>query len=259
MQTHWLDKFERRFGWLRIPHLLPFIIIAQIIVFFLIMGADEPREVEARLTLLGFEVLGGDWYRVLTFYFLPITDSPIFNVIGWYMLWVFGVPLIQEWGEFKFTVFVLTTWIMSIIVALAFPLVPVMNSFALGTFFLAFARLYPNYTILAAFVLPIQARWIGWISWGMMLAAFFSSPPLRPQILAAISGYLLIFGADTVRDIRHKERGRKFRQQTRQHEMAATHVCVVCGKTDLTDPEMEFRYVGEQCYCIECMDQIPKT
>jgi Pyruvate/2-oxoacid:ferredoxin oxidoreductase delta subunit len=33
------------------------------------------------------------------------------------------------------------------------------------------------------------------------------------------------------------------------------HRCRVCGKTDLTDPQMDFRYcskcAGNQCYCPE--------
>jgi hypothetical protein len=49
-------------------------------------------------------------------------------------------------------------------------------------------------------------------------------------------------------------------QQTRQfsaqrEEDEPRHRCHKCGKTDLTHPQIEFRYcskcVGEECYCSE--------
>ena len=45
------------------------------------------------------------------------------------------------------------------------------------------------------------------------------------------------------------------RRQARKEANGSTRVCAVCGRTNLTDPELDFRYcsrcAGYHCFCSE--------
>ena len=70
---------------------------------------------------------------------------------------------------------------------------------------------------------------------------------------------LLLFFAGEITQ-RVKTGRRNMQQQVRRTAMREVseeprHRCVVCGKTDRTHPQLDFRYcsqcVGEECYCSE--------
>ena len=93
--------------------------------------------------------------------------------------------------------------------------------------------------------------------------------------LIAIANYFLFFGKDVVNVIPLSWRiklGRTFKKQpvkktgtvpfpntpprpaaTAKVQTPYTHKCTVCGRTDVTNPELEFRYCsrcnGYHCYC----------
>ena len=75
--------------------------------------------------------------------------------------------------------------------------------------------------------------------------------PTKIVIILSFTNYLLFFAIPFLQGIRYA------RQQTKRREAfekAASpqnpyrHKCSVCGKTDVTDPEMIFKY----CVCKEC-------
>jgi hypothetical protein len=82
----------------------------------------------------------------------------------------------------------------------------------------------------------------------------FGDTGLRLQIAAPIVTFLLFFGGDLLRTLQQGKRTRA-RKAERTAEGVPRHVCHVCGKTDLTNPELDFRYcskcAGDQCYCPE--------
>ncbi len=57
--------------------------------------------------------------------------------------------------------------------------------------------------------------------------------------------------------MRYRQRTRAFEARRAEDKAGpkARHRCHVCGKTNLTNPEMDFRYcsrcAGDQCYCPE--------
>jgi hypothetical protein len=77
----------------------------------------------------------------------------------------------------------------------------------------------------------------------------------RLQIFAAVAAFFLFFGPDMLRSVRQTQRTRVRRVEKEKEEAAPRHVCHVCGKTDRSHPNLDFRYcskcAGDQCYCPE--------
>ena len=97
-------------------------------------------------------------------------------------------------------------------------------------------------------------KWLALFAWvGYGVSFFLGAWPERLQILASVGNFLIFFSSDIFRGARQGQRvmARKAREFAEAGE--PRHRCAVCGKTDLTNPEMDFRYcskcAGDQCYC----------
>jgi hypothetical protein len=136
------------------------------------------------------------------------------------------------------------------------------NAFLYGTVFLAFARLYPEFTMYIFFVLPVKIRWLALLTWIMYgVTLLFSQSWLeRAMVVAAVFNYLVFFGRDLVRDMQHRHRKMQFQSRSLQGgklkkggKMA--HECHVCGLSSADSPKTAFRYCSEcggaYCYCPE--------
>jgi len=77
-----LDKLERRFYKYSIPNLTIILIIGQIIFFGLNYSEVVPLE---DFMLSGREILAGQYWRILSFLFIPVTDSLIFAFFAFYL------------------------------------------------------------------------------------------------------------------------------------------------------------------------------
>ena len=150
------------------------------------------------------------------------------------------------------------------------------------TLFLSYATLYPNAHFLLLFIIPVKA-WIfalvdlvltviDIISLSVPVFAF----PHNLFPLVAIANYLLFFGKDVLNILPttwQVNARRAFKKNDKKtgtvpfptagsyQATVATptapynHRCTVCGRTDVTNPELEFRYCsrcnGYHCYCEE--------
>jgi len=139
---------------------------------------------------------------------------------------------------------------------------------------LTFATTHPDSQFLIFFIIPIKA-WVMGIIYLVLIAAeiFNMSYPvmLFPHNLFPLVGLLnyLLFAGKDVRNLfpflknrRQYKPAKKasgtipFRQNEAPSQKQAapyTHRCTVCGRTDMTNPELEFRYCsrcnGYFCYC----------
>ena len=144
--------------------------------------------------------------------------------------------------------------------------------------FFAFATLFPDMQVLFFFVIPMKVKWLAWLD-----AAYFAYEVVRclaaGQFLyalipvVAVLNYLLFFVSDITGQVSQWRQRAKFRAGTRQGGFGGNpkvvnfhnaktqakgnylHRCAVCGKTDVTNPNMEFRYCsrcnGYYCYCAD--------
>ncbi len=122
--------------------------------------------------------------------------------------------------------------------------------------FLAFAYLYPDFTMYIFLILPVKARWMALFMWAGYAFSFVTGDlPGRLAILAAVGNFLVFFARDIVLDLKTGRR-RMQTQSARLRETAEQgprHRCYVCNRNSDTDPELDFRYcsqcAGDQCYC----------
>ena len=139
---------------------------------------------------------------------------------------------------------------------------------------LTFATLYPDSQFLIMFIIPIKGWVIGLIYLAIELISVFNLTlpvlyfPHNLFPLVALGNYLLFMGKDVLNLIPYSWRTKRkptakkitytgtipFRpQQVEPRKPEYSHRCTVCGRTDVTDPELEFRYCsrcsGYHCYC----------
>ena len=139
---------------------------------------------------------------------------------------------------------------------------------------LTFATTHPDSQFLILFVVPIKAWVMGLIYLVLIAAEIFNmSVPdmLFPHNLFPLIGllnYLLFAGKDVCNlfpflksrrfQTPHKPRPSggpiPYKQHTTKQESANySHRCTICGRTDVSNPELEFRYCsrcnGYFCYC----------
>ncbi|HEX2769736.1 MAG TPA: hypothetical protein VHN12_10680, partial [Geobacteraceae bacterium] len=148
-------------------------------------------------------------------------------------------------------IFLLIGYLMTVAASFLIPAVPVSNAFIGGSVFLAFAFLYPDFVLQLFFILPVRIKWLALITWlGYGYLILFGDWSSRLLILASICNFLLFFARDL--GWMMKSSGRQLAKQGRQRSLrdeGPFHRCTVCGITDKSHPQMDFRY------CPQCMVQ----
>jgi hypothetical protein len=254
-----LDKLERRLGRFAIPNLSLYLVIGQVFVLLSAMlGLLDLRY----FVFVPDLAMQGEWWRAITFIFMPPPAGLfgyLFTAFAWYIFYLMGGALEGFWGEFRYNLFLFTGLVLTVAAAFVTPQAPTTNLFIATSVFLAFAWLNPDFELSIFFILPVKIKWLALFSWlanGYYLIR--GDWPLRMQILASVSNFLIFFAGDIVRTMRHRKRTMvqaAERIATANDEPEARHRCVTCGKTNLTDPQMDFRYcskcAGDQCYCAD--------
>src|SRR5579859_6105157 len=213
MNAAWVERLERRIGFLSAPGLPTF--VAGMTALVGVLEMLKPEFVGA-LVLDPALLLRGQFWRALTFLVVPPPLGPLGSL--WLILWVALLyaclrALELAWGDFKFTVFLalgaLATAAGALVVAgLAalngMPGVAFGNSVVILSAFLAFARLMPDRELLVMFVLPVKLRWLAVLA-GLWTALDFASSGIarKVEIAAGLTPYFLFFGPGHWRDLRY--------------------------------------------------------
>jgi hypothetical protein len=244
---------QRRWGGWAVPNPTVAILGMQVIAF--IFYQMEPEFIE-RLVLVGQKVYAGEVWRLLTFMAVPPTTNLIFAFFAWYLFFLMGTALEQTWGNFRYNLYLLVGILSTIGVALVLPTMPVTNAFVLGSVFLAFAYLFPDFVLSLFFILPVKIKWLALLTWvGYAFTAVVGSWTERLLVAASVGNFLLFFGPSLLRQGRASQR-RMVQQAGRAvHKDKPFHRCEVCGITDKSNPEMDFRYCskcsGQHGYCTQ--------
>ena len=252
-----LDKLERRFGFLGIPGLIRIVIGFTALVYVLVY---LDRGFESFLTLDPALILRGQVWRLVTYIFIPRTFSPLWVLLALWFLWFIGEGLERAWGSFRLTLYFVVGMIGTTIAAFFFGS-DFSNRMLLGSLFFAFARFYPDEIIYILFILPVKIKWLAWAAAAILLAKFFIGPmSYRMALVAAFANYFIFFGPEIIRQATHRRevstRRRRFEEHSRSAD-DALHRCAVCGATELSDPNLDFRVArdGEEY----CMAHLPKA
>jgi membrane associated rhomboid family serine protease len=248
-----LDKLERRIGFIAIPGLIRAVVALTALVFLLVLLNPG---FEKFLALNPALIMRGEVWRLITYIFLPQTLSPLWLVLALWFLWFIGEGLERAWGAFRLTLYFFVGMIGTTIAAFAARDTSFSNSMLVAALFFAFATFFPDEIIYIFFILPVKVKWLAWVSAAFLFYGFVvGSNAYRFALVAALSNYLIFFGPGFIHRVRHRQevatRRRRFELQTRSEE-EPLHRCAVCGATELSDPNREFRVSrnGEE-YCLE--------
>ncbi len=251
-----LDKLERRFGFLGIPGLTRIIVGLTALVWGLIWLNPDFR---FALDLDPARIRHGEVWRLVTYIFVPQTLS-LWVVLALWFLWFIGEGLERAWGPFRFTLYFVIGMIGTTVAAFFFG-GNFSNGMLITSLFFAFARFYPDEVIYILFILPVKIKWLAWIFAAFLLFGFVLGPnSYRAALVAAFANYFIFFGPEIIHEARHRRdvSTRRKRFETDSRSPAETlHRCAVCGATELSDPNLDFRVAsdGEEY----CMAHLPKA
>ena len=262
-----LAKLERRLGWMAVPNITVFIVFGQTCAYILSMAkpgpGGSPSPILIEMALIPGLVLKGEVWRLFSFIFFPPTigtisffDNPIFAFFALYFFYFMGQALEANWGTFRYNVYLLIAYVMTLAAAFSNLEEVATNAFIGTSVFLAFAYLFPEFVIYLFLVLPVKVKWLGMLTWVLSLVGFMTGDlQTKLLIVASVVNFLLFFGRDIVQHIRTGHRRLQTQAARIQDRDKPFHVCAVCGITDKTHPKMDFRYcpmcVGSWGYCTE--------
>lgn len=260
-----LDKLQRKFGRFAIPNLTLVIIAGQVFFYLLnytnpeILGnafAPDGEFAHGKIDLVPSLVMAGQLWRLVTFIFTPPLAHPIFMIFAWYIFFLMGTALESTWGSFRYNLFLLIAYLATVVAAFTVPAAPATTIFIGGSVFLAFAYMFPDFKLFIFFVLPVKIKWLAMLTWFMYLMVVINGNPHEIGLLvASLLNYFLFFGRDIVFRVRTGHRRMRSRAKHVARQNTPRHCCRICGKNNLTHPDMDFRYCSQcmdaSCYCEE--------
>lgn len=272
---NWLDKMERRFGRYAIPNLTAFLLAGYVIGYGIVRFVPD---LLVWITLEPALILRGQVWRLISWVLVPPTTdiiSLLFLVLLYYSL---GMALERTWGTFRYNVYIFSGILFTVIAVFVMYGVMYLTSSQqistsivglIGTnyitmsIFLAFSAIYPDMEVLLFFILPIKMKWMAFVYGAMAMFSFLTGGiAVKVAIGASLLNFIIFFlSSRNTRQFHPKERARKakFHREKEAPRMTyaggARHRCAVCGKTELDDPSLEFRYCskcnGNFEYCQE--------
>ena len=186
-----------------------------------------------------------------------------------------GTALERTWGSFRYNVYFFSGLLFTVLavfglyafyyfgygVEVALSTVSLVSTnYITMSIFLAFAAIYPDMEVLLYFILPIKMKWMALV-YVVMAAYYFVRGGIgtRVAIGASLLNFIIFFlSSRNMRRFGPGERARKakFKRQSAPHMKyanGAKHRCAVCGRTELDDPCLEFRFCskcnGNYEYC----------
>jgi len=228
-----LARLERRIGRFAIHNLITYVVGAMALVFVLEL---LKKGYLSYLTLDPTLMRQGQYWRAISYLFIPPSAHPIFLIFVLQMYWIIGRSLEEAWGAFKLNVYYFLGMIGTTAAALILGQ-PMTNTYINLSLFLAFATVFPDYEIYLFFLLPVRVKWLGLISGAFLgYAVVTGSMAARIAIAAAIVNYLLFFGKrliELARGVKTMAKQQPKRAQfAREPERRAPRTCVTCGLSD---------------------------
>ena len=261
-----------------IPNLMLYITVGSAIVYLLSM-IDESNTLYYALCFDRTLILQGQIWRLFTYVFTDSGSNLLITMIGLLCYFSLGRAMENIWGTFRFNLFYLGGVVLMDIFCMLFGGWADVSYLNLSLL-LGYATLYPNAHFLLFFIIPVKA-WIlalfylAVTVYNVVILSYMGMFPNNLFPLVAIANYLLFFGKDVLNVIPlswrinakrlFKKKAPKktgsipfppagsYQASTATVKEPYTHKCTVCGRTDVTNPELEFRYCsrcnGYHCYC----------
>ena len=258
-----------------IRNLMLYINLGTIAVFFLTY-MDPSQAVPAWLCFDRDLILRGQVWRLFSYVFLDFSGNILLTALLMMCYYSLGQAIENYWGTFRFNLFYFTGVVLMDVYCLIFG--GAASPYYLHlSLFLAYATMYPDAQFVLFFIVPIRARYLAMFDLFVIFMGVFNSFPQNLFPLIALGNYFLAFGSECMSLLpdswrlnanRAVKKAKNPQAKTIPFNTAGsyqathtkpkapyTHKCTVCGKTDLDDPTLEFRYcskcMGYHCYCSE--------
>ena len=137
--------------------------------------------------------------------------------------------------------------------------------------FLAYAMTFPEARVLLFFIIPIKVKWLGFVyaavlaydfingaGYALALGSMYAFMDLfyRIAMVASLANFLVFFFTTRKRVMispKQMKRRQEFKTQVHKRPEITKHKCAICGRTDESNPELEFRFCskceGNYEYC----------
>ena len=219
-------------------------------------------------------ILQGQIWRLISYPLTYRIDNLLLMAVSLFCYYSLGQAMESIWGTLRFNLFYLTGILMMDVFCLIFGGRADVTYLNLSLF-LSYATLFPNAQFLLFFIIPVKAWIFALFDLAIVLMDLMLYPfPYNLFSVISLANYFLFFGKDVLNVIPMSWRinaGRLFRKQPQKKAKVIqfnagsyeatkatpkapyTHRCTVCGRTDISNPELEFRYCsrckGYYCYC----------
>ena len=259
-----------------IPNLMMYIALGSALVYVMTM-IDNTYALYNILCFDRASILQGQVWRLLTY---PLTfdmGNIFYTAIGLLCYYSLGRAIENSWGTLRFNLFYFSGILLMDIYCMIFGGYATADYLNLSLF-LAYATMYPDAQFLFLFIIPIKARIFALLDLLLVVFGLLMYPfPANLFSVISLANYFLFFGKDVVNVFPMSWRmnaRRLFRKAPAKQKKAKTipfptagsyqatvatpqapytHRCVICGRTDVSNPELEFRYCsrckGYHCYC----------
>ncbi len=281
-----MNKLERKLGRYAIPNLMKYIAILYVLGLFI--GTINPAMIY--YLELNFDmVLKGQIWRLVTFMIPISTMRDIFSVfIRAYIFYFIGSTLEKAWGSFRLNFYFFSGILYNIIAAVVVYLIDGTTLFNIlgmyinppldliySSLFFAFAAMFPNMQFYLYFILPVKAKYMAWLSGAYYIYLIYNSIRANyllgaiPIVVSLLNFVIFFFATRNYQRIspREFERKARYRRQMKEgrdsgnvvqmngRNVITRHKCAVCGRTELDDDQLEFRFCskcdGNYEYCMD--------
>ena len=258
----YIERFCRKHPNFGIPRLMMYVSIAN--VAFWLLGLVNP----VLINYLSFDpylVLHGQVWRIISFAMIPPSDGMLAVIAIYFYYWI-GSTLEQYWGTPQFNIYFFTGILLTLLYGFLIYFITGIRLQLTATYvylsmFFSFAALFPDMQVLLFFIIPVKMKWLALIDaaffvYGVLTTRF----PLNLLPIVAVLNFFLFCGGDLLRRLPRRPSANtvNFRRESNrirreQRDNLYKHKCAVCGRTDVTNPELEFRYcsrcAGYHCFC----------
>lgn len=274
-----MSNFEKKFGKYAIRNISLVLILCYAMgyVIDLVNG-----DFLTYLTLNPYQILHGQVWRLFTWLIVPPSSPDLFTIIMLLFYYNIGTSLEHTWGTYRFNVYLLSGMLFTVLgsfvlmairsfqyYGIAWSALGVLTAqdarsfstyFVNTSIFLAFAATFPDVHVLLMFLISVKVKWLG-ILYGAVLVydfAFSGNVATKVAIASSLMNFILFFLTSRSHihmTPRQMKRRMEFRQDVRRNSGGTRHKCAICGQTEDTNPDLEFRFCskcnGGYEYCQE--------
>lgn len=261
-----VSNFEKKFSKYAISNLSLYLIMGYAFGYIIRMVDSGLLD---WLTLDPMMILRGQIWRLVTWIVVPPTSQNVlFTIITLYFYYSIGSTLERVWGTYRYNYYLFSGMLFTIIgsfllyAALGAGNVSFGDSFktyyVCMSIFLAFAVTFPDMEVLLMFVIPVKIKYMG-IIYGVylvlecILGGLISWVIIGSSLLNFVVFYLTSRNTFKRLSPGQVKRRQEFKSQVRHTVRVTRHKCAICGRTEESNPELEFRFCskcnGNYEYC----------